>query len=65
LIESAGLPIVAPNLGVERYLDLMSHDKKAQSGRLRFILLERLGEAYIAESTPQDLVRMTLDAATG
>ena len=64
LIERAGLPIVAPNLGVDRYLDLMSHDKKARSGQLRFILLERLGEAYISESTPQELVRMTLDTAT-
>ena len=62
LVERAGLPAIAPNLGVDRYLDLMSLDKKVDSGRLRFILLDCLGEAYIAESTPLEIVRKTLEA---
>jgi len=64
LIERAGLPVAGPALGARRYLDLMSLDKKADAGRLRFILLDRLGAASIAESTPQDPVVATLDATT-
>ncbi|MEO8836667.1 MAG: 3-dehydroquinate synthase, partial [Caldimonas sp.] len=39
VIERAGLPTRAPRLGVDRYLELMSLDKKAQAGRLRFVVL--------------------------
>ena len=47
LVARAGLPVSAPALGSDRYLDLMSFDKKAQGGKVRFILLKRLGNAYI------------------
>jgi 3-dehydroquinate synthase len=63
LIQRAGLPDVGPNLGVDRYLDLMSLDKKVALGRLRFILLAGLGEGFIADSTPENLVRSTLSAS--
>jgi 3-dehydroquinate synthase len=38
---------VAPALGVDRYLEFMGHDKKVEQGRLRLILLRRLGEAFV------------------
>jgi len=38
----AGLPVAGPALGTGRYLDLMAIDKKAEAGRIRFILLDRL-----------------------
>jgi len=62
LLERAGLPVVAPALGGDRYLELMSIDKKAESGRIRFILLERLGSAYIRPETPPALLAETLTA---
>jgi 3-dehydroquinate synthase len=62
VVERAGLPVNGPKFGSERYLDLMSLDKKTRSGRLRFILLERLGHAYIAENTPAEAVRVTLES---
>ena len=49
LFTRAGLPVVAPDLGVERYLELMGHDKKVENGRLKFVLLERIGAAYVDE----------------
>lgn len=49
LLARAGLPVAAPDLGVERYLDLMGHDKKVEDGRLKFVLLERIGSAYVGE----------------
>ncbi|ALT78291.1 3-dehydroquinate synthase [Paucibacter sp. KCTC 42545] len=47
LIERAGLPVVAPDLGVERYLDLMRVDKKAEGGEIRFVLIDSLGSAVM------------------
>jgi 3-dehydroquinate synthase len=39
LFVRAGLPVLAPRL-VYRDLELMSHDKKVQDGKLRLVLLE-------------------------
>ncbi|GAB3262981.1 3-dehydroquinate synthase family protein [Chitinimonas naiadis] len=47
LLVAAGLPVEAPALPFERWLSLMAQDKKVEAGRIRFILLRRLGEAYI------------------
>lgn len=63
LIQRAGLPVVGPNLGIDRYLDLMSLDKKVALGRMRFILLAGLGKGFIAEATPEVSVRSTLAAS--
>ena len=48
LIERAGLPVALPDLGVERFLELMRLDKKADKGDIRYVLLKRLGEAFVA-----------------
>ena len=47
LFVRAGLPIEAPSLGEDRYLELMGHDKKVENGKLRLVLLKSLGNAYI------------------
>jgi len=54
VIAAAGLPLRAPSLGTERYLDLMRMDKKAAAGSLRFVVLEGPGRAALR----------TVDAAT-
>ena len=56
LIEAAGLPVVAPDLGVETYLDYMGHDKKVEGGRMRFVLLKKLGEAVITADVPEAIL---------
>jgi 3-dehydroquinate synthase len=53
LLASANLPVTAPELGLERYLELMGHDKKVQGGRIRFVLLERLGAAVLSGDVPR------------
>lgn len=56
LIRRAGLPDSAPDLGVEKYLDYMGHDKKVEAGKIRFVLLKKIGEAVItAELSHADL----------
>ncbi len=56
VIRAAGLPDTAPDLGVERYLEYMGHDKKVEAGRIRFVLLKKIGEAVITtDLAPADL----------
>jgi 3-dehydroquinate synthase len=45
LVERAGLPVRAPDLGVDRYRALMRVDKKADAGAVRFVLIEAPGRA--------------------
>jgi len=47
LIARAGLPLRVPDLGVERYADLMQVDKKAEGGEVRFVLLHGLGRPVL------------------
>jgi 3-dehydroquinate synthase len=66
LVAAAGLPVVGPaELSAERYLELMSVDKKAAGGRIRFILLEAIGRARIRDDIPPELVRSVIDDCSG
>nr|MDQ2735035.1 3-dehydroquinate synthase [Pseudomonadota bacterium] len=47
LVANAGLPVRAPRLGIDRYLELMSIDKKVLAGTLRFVLLDGPGRASV------------------
>ena len=53
IVAAAGLPTAGPDLGADRYLALMSLDKKVKGGRMRFILLQSLGAAAISDDTPE------------
>ena len=45
LLISARLPVKGARLGVARYLELMSSDKKVEAGTVRFVLLRQIGDA--------------------
>lgn len=60
LLQKARLPVAPPHFGFERWLAHMQHDKKVSSGIMRFIGLNRLGEANISEITDTDILRQTL-----
>jgi 3-dehydroquinate synthase len=62
LFERAGLPVVAPKLGAEKYLQLMEMDKKVSEGKIRFVLLQSLGRAVMTADVPQALLEQTLEA---
>jgi 3-dehydroquinate synthase len=64
LIRRAGLPTVGPTLGSTRYLELMRHDKKAEAGEIRFVVLEAPGRAAI-RSADDRLVAEVLADHTG
>ena len=61
LVRAAGLPTVAPDLGIERWIELMEVDKKNEGGAIKFILLKPLGSPSIT-SVPQEVLRATLAA---
>jgi 3-dehydroquinate synthase len=60
-IAAAGLPVRGPAWPADRYVELMSVDKKAERGTPRFVLLEGLGRACVRRA-PDDAVRETLAA---
>ena len=63
LFRRAGLPTRAPALGVEAYLGHMGVDKKVEGGRMRFVLLRRLGEAFVTAEVPKAMLWATLTEA--
>jgi 3-dehydroquinate synthase len=58
----AGLPVKGAPLGVDRYLELMAHDKKVSDGTLRLVLLKQIGKAVITAEAPVDAIRATIEA---
>jgi 3-dehydroquinate synthase len=63
LIASAGLPVAPPpQMTSEQFLELMSVDKKVQSGKIRFVLLRHLGCAVVESDVPAALLNETLTA---
>ncbi len=61
LVGAAGLPVIAPDLGHARWLELMQVDKKNEGGAIKFILLKPLGAPLIA-TVPQEFLLQTLNA---
>ncbi|MGQ0751047.1 MAG: 3-dehydroquinate synthase [Betaproteobacteria bacterium] len=61
VLSRAKLPVVRPDLGFDRYLELMGHDKKVEGGKIRFILLRGIGNAQIADDVPRSALRAALD----
>lgn len=62
ILAAAGLPVKAPELGLARYLELMGHDKKVEGGRNRFILLKRVGDAFVSDEVPHGALADVLAA---
>ncbi|HSI44414.1 MAG TPA: 3-dehydroquinate synthase [Methylotenera sp.] len=60
IFEAAKLPVTAPNLGVDKYLDLMSMDKKVADGKIRLILQQEIGKSIITSDYDVNLLKETL-----
>ncbi len=66
LLRRAGLPVRGPaELDPEGMLALMAGDKKAAGGRLRLVLLRRLGEAVVTADYDPQALREVLAAYRG
>ena len=64
LFEHARLPTIAPDLGAEKYLELMGLDKKVEGGKMRFVLLKDIGHAAVYGEVSPDLLKQTLQICT-
>ena len=63
LEEDFGMPVQPPaDITVEQYLDLMLSDKKAESGKIRFVLLRAIGEGVVEGDIAPALLEETLTA---
>jgi 3-dehydroquinate synthase len=68
VVRASGCPVQAPRLASQTdqelatWLDLMSHDKKARAGAIRFILLKGLAQPVVAP-LPDTVLASVLDAS--
>jgi 3-dehydroquinate synthase len=62
LLTRSGLPIRGPELAVDRYVELMQHDKKVSKGKLRFVLPKAIGAATVTGDVPPQLVEQAIVA---
>ena len=60
IFTQANLPLKAPKLGAEKYLDLMANDKKVEDGKIRLVLQQGIGKAVITSDYDADKLKKTL-----
>ncbi len=60
LLRRAGLPLDAPRIGAGRALQLMGMDKKVLQGRIRLVLLRRVGAGFVTSEYPAEALQATL-----
>ena len=65
LLELHQLPTIARNVAPEAVLEAMSRDKKARAGRVRFALLEGIGEPVFGIDPGDELVLEAVGRALG
>jgi 3-dehydroquinate synthetase len=60
LLERARLPVAPPDIAPGRMLELMGADKKAEGGKLRFVLLDAIGGASVRGNIPDKPLQQAL-----
>jgi 3-dehydroquinate synthase len=60
LLHRVGLPLAAPDVSPAAALAHMKIDKKVQAGRMRFVLLKRIGAGVVTAEYPPEALQATL-----
>jgi 3-dehydroquinate synthase len=60
LLIKSGLPVSISGLATDSIIQTMKHDKKISGGRVKFILLKTIGNAFISDNVDLDLVGQVL-----
>jgi 3-dehydroquinate synthase len=63
LMERAGLPVKGPALDPSELIERMATDKKAAQGKLRFVVLQCIGQAVLRGGIDERAVREAIVAA--
>ena len=62
VIQKANLPTSGLKLNVTEVVQAMHFDKKVQSGRVRFILPDRIGHVIIRDDVPEQIIRQAVES---
>jgi 3-dehydroquinate synthase len=65
LLQRAGLPLAVPQIGSARALAYMQMDKKVRDGRIRLVLLKRLGSAQLDADYDAAALQAVLEESFG
>ncbi len=65
VIRAAGLPTGGMTLDTQQIVKLMLFDKKVKAGKVRFVLLDRIGHAVIRDDVPPELVLEAVESLRG
>ena len=64
LFVRAGLPVNGPDMGENRYLELMQHDKKVINGKMRLVLFGQIGQAVVSDAAPSSEIAKAIRTRT-
>ncbi len=63
LIGRCDLPVTGPpELSMGDYLRIMGVDKKADAGRVRYVLMAGIGGAFVTGDVPEEVIREAIEA---
>ena len=64
MLRTYGLPVSAPGLNSAEVLEAMTRDKKVVRGDIRFVLIDKVGHAFLEDSIPIELIKDNLKRIT-
>lgn len=64
VLVAAGLPVTPPVIAADDWMRAMGMDKKVQQKKLRFVLLQSLGNAHVTESYDAESLRRIVSRGT-
>jgi len=64
LMARAGLPVAGPQLAPARYLELMTVDKKAAAGKIRYVTLTAIGRATLRDDIDAAVAQAAIAACS-
>ena len=64
VLRTYGLPVSAPGLNPTAVLEAMTRDKKVVRGDIRFVLIDKVGHAFLEDSIPIELIKDNLKRIT-
>ena len=62
IVSRARLPVAGAALGADRYLDLMSHDKKVINGKMRLVLLKNIGQSVTYADATTEQIKAAIES---